>query len=423
MEYKLEGLENGITVLKVPIAASESVSVNFFVKTGSRNETARVRGVSHFLEHLLFKGTKKYPSAKILSSTVEAVGADYNAATSKEYTVYYIKAAAKHIEMIFDVLSDMLQHPNLNAAEIEREKGVIIEEMNMYRDTPMRYVGELLEEQMWPSSDIGDQIIGSEKTVRGIMRPDMQRYVASQYVNQNLILAIAGKFDDMQVNNLIAKHWNGGRSGLEATYTPAPESNKSPRVAVYGKKTEQAHLALGFYSFGYNHPDVYILEVLSNLLGGGMSARLFTEIRERRGLAYYVRMGTSHYLDTGATSITAGLRIEKMEEALCVISTELRKIRKTKVLPQELVKAKENLKGKMTLALEDSETKLEWYLEQAAFHHKIISPHQAFKEIDAVTPHDLQRLANQLFTHEKTKLSIIGPYKGKEKAFEKKLQF
>ena len=423
MKYEKQVLKNGITVLKVPMRDSESVLVNFFVKTGSRNEERSRRGMSHFLEHLLFKGTKKYPTAQILSSKVEAIGADYNAATSKEYTVYYIKAASKHLPLIFDVLSEMLQQPLLDKAEIEREKGVIIEEMNMYRDTPMRYLGDILEEHMWSGSDIGEMIIGDEKTVESTSREDLTRYIASNYVNENLILAISGKYDDKKLDKLIGKYWSDGRNGVKAKFSQAPKPTTRALVKIHEKKTQQAHLGLGFYAFDYNHPQNYTLAVLANILGGGMSSRLFAEIRERRGLAYYVRMGAEHFQDTGAAVITAGLKLDKLEEVLEVISNELRKIKSQKVPADELKKAKENLKGRMTLALEDSESRLEWYLEQTAFHNKMTTPKEAFAKIDKVTANDIQKLAKNLFNNKNFKLAIIGPYKGREKKFERLLNF
>ena len=423
MKYTKQILKNGITVLKVPMKDSESVLVNFFIKTGSRNERKAKRGMSHFLEHLLFKGTKKYPNAKLLSTKIEAIGADYNAATSKEYTVYYIRAASKYLPLIFDVLSDMLQSPLLDKDEIEREKGVIVEEMNMYRDTPMRYIGDILEEHMWPESDLGEMIIGDETTVRGTTREDLTKYIASNYVNENLILAIAGKYEDKKLNRLISKYWSKGSKGKKAKFTAAPEARPKPIVKLHYKKTQQAHIALGFYAFDYNHPQNYILAVLSNILGGGMSSRLFTEIRERRGLAYYVRMGAEHFQDTGAVVITSGLRLEKLEEALKVISQELRKIKTQKISDDEMNKAKENLKGRMTLALEDAENRLEWYLEQTAFHKKIISSKEAFAKIDKVSASDVQKLARKLFRSRNYKLAIIGSYKGQEKKLEKLLKF
>ena len=422
MKYTKKKLKNGITVLKVPIADSESVLVNFFVKIGSRDEPKKLRGISHFLEHLLFKGTKKYPNAHTLSSTIEAIGADYNAATSKEFTVYYIKAASRHLPLIFDVLSDMLQSSLLDKEEIAREKGVIVEEMNMYRDTPMRYIGDILEEHMWPGSDLGEKIIGSEKTVRGTSRDDLAKYIASTYVNENLILAISGKYDDKKLDKLISKYWSKGKSGSKARFSPASKPKPGPLVKIYEKKTQQAHMGLGFYAFDYNHLQNYILAVLTNILGGGMSSRLFVEIRERRGLAYYVRMGAEHFQDTGSVIITAGLRLQKLEEALEVISQELRKIKNDKVPAQELKKAKENLKGRMTLALEDSENKLEWYLEQTAFHKKMTTPKEAFAKIDKVTSADIQKLAKQIFRKGNFKLAVIGPYKGQEKKLERLLK-
>lgn len=416
MKYTKQILNNGLTVLKVPIPSSESVLVNFFVKTGSRYETAEQRGLSHFLEHLLFKGTKKYPNAKMLSSIVEEMGADYNAATGKEYTLYYIKAASKHLAKIFDILSDMLQAPKLDPKEIEREKGVIIEEMNMYRDLPMRYIGDILEEQMWPNSDLGEQIIGTEKTVLGLYRDRIKRYISESYSNKNLILAIAGKYEDKQVDQLVHRYWYTKAAGERNQYSLAPNIKRSPLPAfIHYKNTQQAHLAIGFYAFPYDHPANYTLQVLSNLLGGGMSSRLFSEIRERRGLAYYVRSGVSHYQDTGSLVITSGLKLKKLPEAISVIAKELKKLKSTPVKHAELKKAKENLKGHLTLSLEDSEHRLEWYLDQIAFQKKTITPAQAFKKVDAVTPNTIKSLAQKLFSKDNYRLAVIGPYKKQER--------
>jgi predicted Zn-dependent peptidase len=419
MKYQKSTLDNGITLLTVPIPDSESVVVNFFVKTGSRNEPKKLRGVSHFLEHLFFKGTKKYPTAQDLSSAVEAIGAEYNAATSKEYTVFYIKAAAAHLPFIFDVLSDMLLRPILDEAEIEREKGVILEEMRMYRDTPMRYVPDLLEELMWPASDLGAQIIGDEKTVMGISRKNILDYLAKYYVNPNLILAVAGKFSETELHRLINKYWHRGKTGTPSVFRRAPAPVARTQVKLEYKKTEQAHLALGFYGVDYNSPDVFGLDVLCNVLGGGMSSRLFSEIRERRGLAYYVRASQGHYQDTGSIVISAGLRLGKVEEALALTAAELKKLCQQKVASRELKKAKENLKGRMTLALEDSESRLEWYLEQAAFCRKILNPRSVFQAIDAVTPEQLLKLAQKVFNKRNFRLALIGPFRGREQKFKK----
>jgi predicted Zn-dependent peptidase len=418
MRYEKKILDNGITLLTVPIPDSQSVVVNFFVKTGSRNEPKKLRGISHFLEHLFFKGTKKYPSAQILSSTVEAIGAEYNAATGKEYTVFYIKAAANHLPFIFDVLSDMLLRPILDPQEIEREKGVILEEMRMYRDTPMRHVPDLLEELMWPASDLGAQIVGDEKTIASISRKDILGYLGKHYVNPNLIIAVAGKFSEKELDGLIKKYWTRGKAGNRSLFRAAPAPASRTAVKLEYKKTEQAHLALGFYGVDYDNPDSYGIEVLCNILGGGMSSRLFSEIRERRGLAYYVRAGQAHYQDTGSVVISAGLRLNKVEEALSVTAMELKKICTQKVGAKELKKAKENLKGRMTLALEDSESRLEWYLEQAAFCKKILNPKSAFDRVDAVTPAQVMSLAQRIFHKRNFRLALIGPFRGREQKFK-----
>jgi len=283
----------------------------------------------------------------------------------------------------------------------------------------MRYIYDVFEEHLWPGSDLGAQIIGNEKTVTAIRREDLKKYIQERYVGKNLILAIAGKYNERQLDRLIGRYWAGKPAGAAVSFkSPLSRSNQR-KVKIHFKKTQQAHLAWGFEAFSYSHPQVYVLEVLANLLGGGMSSRLFSEIRERRGLAYYVKMGAVHYQDTGSAVITAGLRLEKIEEAIKVIGSELNKLKLKQVGKEELKKAKENIKGRLTLSLEDSERRLEWYLEQIAFRKKVLTPQAVFRKIDAVTPRQIQGLARQLFGKDKMRLAVIGPYRGQERKFER----
>lgn len=407
--YSKQTLKNGLTILKVPIPSAKSVLVDIFVKTGSRQEAARISGVSHFLEHLFFKGSRKYPTAQQLSHALDAIGAEYNANTGKEHTQFYIKAAKKHFQFIFEILTDMLQNPVFAPEEIEREKGVVIEEINMYQDTPMRHVEDVLEELMWPRQPLGRNIAGRKETVKKINRRDILSYVKTFYQPPNMILAIGGAYPELAAAQLLKKYWAALPARKFPGWSKAKSIQLNPRLKLEGKKTEQYHLALGFRSYHYNHPDYIPQIVLATILGGGMSSRLFTEIRERRGWAYYVKAAPANYQDTGNFVIQAGVKLEVLSEVVRTIISQLQKLKTESLSARELQKAKEYLKGTLTLSLEAGEARLGWYLEQAAFRKKILEPQSAFHLIDQVKEQDIQRVAKDVFQPQKFSLAIIGP--------------
>src|SRR3989344_8950404 len=436
MKFSKRILANGLTVIEIPSHDAESVVVDFFVKTGSRSESAKENGISHFLEHFLFKGTKKYPSALAISSLIDSIGGEMNANTGKEHTQYYIKAASKHLELIFEVLTGMIQNPLLDAQELEKEKGVIVEEINMYKDTPMYEIENVLERTMWPRETLGRDIAGTKETVVKFNRKMFLDYINKHYQTPNMIRGISGKYDSGKLRGLIDRHWSVRgviarsaadeailphdkiASGALATtkhWQPVRDKQKSPRLKVEFKKTEQAHLALGYKGFSYKDKRNTAQMVLAAILGGGMSSRLFTEVREKRGLAYYVRASGSNYQDTGVFNIGAGVQIGKIEEAIKVIKFQLEKICKIKVEESELKKAKEYLKGRSILALEDNQVRLDWFLEHAAFYPKIQTPSEVFKKIDAVTSGDVGSVARKLFQNKNLTLAVIGPYKSDER--------
>ena len=418
--YTKQVLPNGLTILKVPIKGARSVLVDVFVKVGSRQENARLSGISHFLEHLFFKGSSKYPTAQELSHALDAVGAEYNANTGKEHTQYYIKAARKHLPFIFEVLTDMLQRPVFDPAEIEREKGVIIEEINMYQDTPMRHVEDVLEEVMWRDEPLGRNIAGTPEVVRKISAKDILDYVATFYQPKNMILAVAGAFDEEILDKLIAIHWSKLKNKDFPAWQKARHKQKSPALRVEKKKTEQMHLAMGFRSYDYNHPSYITQIILGTILGGGMSSRLFVEIRERRGLAYYVKAASSNYQDTGLFVIQAGVRQNSLLDSIRVVLEQLKKIKNEPVPERELRKAKEYIKGTLTLSLEDSENLMGWYLEQLAFRKKTLEPDDAFALIDKVTAQDVQAAAHDIFQPGKLNLAVVG--QEREERLKKLLQ-
>ncbi len=411
MKFNKKVLGNGLTIIEVPSTDSESVVVDFFVKTGSRSESVKENGISHFLEHFLFKGTKKYPSALAISSLIDSIGGEMNANTGKEHTQYYIKAAHQHLELIFGILTDMVQNPLFDETELEREKGVIVEEINMYKDTPMYEIDNVLEQKMWPGTPLGRDIAGTKDTVTKFTRQMFLDYINRHYQAPNMILGISGKYSQKTFDALVQKYWSKFPRKKFHACEKVKDGQKSPRINLHFKETEQAHLSLGFKGLSYNDPRLSTQSVLSAILGGGMSSRLFMEVRERRGLGYYVRASGSCYQDAGIFNIGAGVQVGKIEEALRVIKSELEKIKNERVDEKELKKAKEYLKGKTVLALEDNQVRLDWFLERAAFYKQIRTPKEAMDRVDKVTAQDVQVLARSLFKKQHATLAVIGPYK------------
>ena len=418
MKYHKRVLKNKLTIIEVPGNDAESVVVDFFVKTGSRSETAKENGISHFLEHFLFKGTKKFPTAMAITEIVDGFGGEMNANTGKEHTQYFIKAHHSRLEQIFEILTDMIQNPLLDKPEMEREKGVIVEEINMYKDSPRAIVGNVLEEIMWPNQPLGRDIAGQVETVTKFTQGMFRSYLDRHYQTGNMIIGISGKYDRTKLNALIRKYWEKIPSKKFEGFSSSKNGQNEPRVAIHFKDTKQAHFNLAFKSFGTNDKRNIPALVLSSILSGGMSSRLFTEIREKRGLAYYVRAGQNTYIDTGAFDVSAGVRVSHLEEALKVTFEELTKIATGPIDAKEMVKAKEYVKGKTTLYLEDNQSRLDWYLEQTAFKKDIKSPAEAFAEIDKVTIAQVQKVAKELFDKKKLSVAVVGPYK---KSVEKKL--
>lgn len=421
MKYSKKVLSNGLTVIEVPSHDAESVVVDFFVKTGSRSETPKENGISHFLEHFLFKGSKKYPTALAISSLIDSIGGEMNANTGKEHTQFYIKAASQHLPLIFEVLTDMIQNPLLDPVELEKEKGVIVEEINMYKDLPMYEIENILERTMWPKDALGRDIAGTKQTVVKFTSQMFADYINRHYQAPNMILGVSGKYNQAKLNQLIKKHWSNYPRKKYFGWQHATDRQNSQRMKIQFKQTEQAHLAMGFKGFAYGDKRNAAQSVLSAVLGGGMSSRLFIEVREKRGLAYYVRSSGGNYQDTGLFNIGAGVQIGKISEAISVIMSELKRIKSYPLDPKELQKAKDYIKGRSILALEDNQVRLDWFLEATAFKPKIQTPQEVFAKIDAVTAAEVQKTARDLFNAKKMTLAVIGPYKN-EKLFKKLLR-
>lgn len=419
MNYDLRTLPNGLRVLTVPMPGMESVTVTIWVKTGSRNEEKKVNGISHFLEHMAFKGSKKRPSAKAISEAVDSIGGEFNAATSKDWTNFYIKTRSGSVETAFDVLSDMVLNPLLDSKEIEREKGVIVEEIAMYEDTPIIKIGDVFEQLAFAGNSLGWDIAGTSGSVRSIKKDDFVSYRKVHYYAENIIVSVAGGISQNSVSKLVKKYFGDLRTEemKDLRTEEFKVVRKTPRVKLHSKKKEQAHFILGFLGDGREYKGRYAQVVLSAILGGGMSSRLFIEVRERRGLAYAVKTSIERYAETGYLGTYVGVDPKKIDEAVKVSIDQYFGLaeKRYKISGKELKKAKEYLKGHLALALEDTKDVDSYFAEQALFVKEIITPEEAYSKVDEVGIRDVIFEANRLIKKENMRLAIIGPYNNDER--------
>jgi predicted Zn-dependent peptidase len=408
-------LKNGLRIITVPQRNTQSLTVLVLVGTGSKYEEKEENGISHFLEHMYFKGTKKRPTSKIIAETLDKVGGIYNAFTSEEYTGYFAKVAAPHFDLALDWVSDIFLNSTLPEKEIEKEKGVVIEEIKMRYDHPMEYV-----QVLWPRLLYGDQpagwdVAGTEETVSKITRKKLLAYREKQYVAKNTIVALAGNFEEKAAVEKIKKYFSKIKKGEPRKKQKVIEKQREPEVLLHFRETDQTHLCLGVRTFNLFHPKRYAQDLLAVILGGMMSSRLFEKIRTKLGLAYYIVTETEMNPDTGFLVTRAGLDNKRVEKGILAILEEYEKISKEKVPLSELKKAKDYLKGKTTLLLESSDAKAFFYAGQELLEKKILTPKQIFEKIDQVSQNDLLSLAREIFRPEKLNLALIGPFKEKEK--------
>jgi predicted Zn-dependent peptidase len=419
--FQLTRLDNGLRLLTAPLESAQSVTCAIMLAAGSRYETPDTNGIAHFSEHMFFKGTEKRPTARDISKEIDAIGGEFNAFTGKEYTGYYVKCAAESRDVALDVLVDMLRHSKFDAEEIEREKGVIIEEMNMYFDTPRDYIGGVYDELLYGDQPLGWDIIGRKETVRGATRETFMSYLDHWYKPGRMVVGIGGQIgEELQerITQLLGDLPDAETGEPEPTAVAA--ENGSPRVRVHTKQSDQAHISLGVYSYPLDHPDRYVLQVLSNVLGGGMSSRLFTEVRERRGLAYYV-FGINHsYTDVGSLYAQAGVDIQRIDEAVTTIAGELRKVAAEGVPQDELDKTKSFAKGRFVLQLESPQGLIMFGLRRAVLEGTTPDPEEIVAELDKVTADDLARVANDIIDGRGLNLAVIGPFDDAER-FERLL--
>ena len=401
-------LSNGARVLTAPMAHAQSVSCFLMYAAGSRYERREESGIAHFAEHLFFKGTERRPTARDIATEIDAIGGEFNAFTGKEVTAYYVKCAAETRDVALDVLVDMLRNSRFDADEIEREKGVIVEEMNMYADTPRSYIGNVWERHVYGDQPLGWDIIGTEETIRAATRETFAGYLDRWYRPERMVIGLGGRVGDDVVERLEELL---GDLPAEATGTPEavvlPE--EAGAVRIHTKQSDQAHLVIGAPSHPHGHPDRYAVQLIATVLGGGMSSRLFTEVRERRGLAYYVYCGNNSYADAGTLAAQAGVDLNRIDEAVETIVAELRRVVTDSVPSDELEKARSFAKGRFVLGLESPHATIMFGLRREVLEGRAVEPDEVLAGLDAVTVEDLERVAAEILGGS-LRLAVIGPF-------------
>jgi predicted Zn-dependent peptidase len=440
-------LKNGLRVIFVDTKTFPTLTTLLLIGAGSRYEDKKNNGIAHFLEHMFYKGSKKYPNPKIISQIIEGMGGHWNAFTSKDYTGYYIKASTDHFVTIIDILSDILLNSLFDKKEIEKEKGVIVEEINMYEDTPQRRIGEIFEGLMYQDNPLGFDIAGSKETVTSFDRNTFVTYMNSLYHPNNAVLIVAGgltnqtegarhhsfsstsplkgpqvidsKLGVFALSKYLSTieekfgNWNKGQS---IDFPLVKEKQISPRVLTHYKKTEQAHFCLGFPTFGIHDKRRRILNVLITILGGGASSKLFQEVREKKGLCYYIGTGAEQYHETGAIITQAGIAkdVEKVKVALKATLAEHENMVKGNFSEEDIIRAKEMLKGRLLLSMEDSFNIAHFYGNKKLLEKKTETPEEIIEKILSVKKQEIVALAKEIFVKDKLNFAIIGPFEQKD---------
>ena len=397
--------------MAVPIKGSPSVTMMSLIEAGSKYENKQNNGISHFLEHMCFKGTDKRPKAIDISKEFDSMGAQNNAFTSQEVTGYWAKAHNKHTDKILDIISDMYLHPTLPAIDLETEKGVIVEEINMYEDLPQRLVHEVFDELLYGDQPAGWSVAGTKENVRGFERDDFVDYRKNHYVSSATTIVIAGDIDERDIFKKVEKAFTGMPFGKKDCKKKVIEKQNAPAVKLRFKETDQTHLVIGMRSFDLYDKRVPTLGLLSTILGGGMSSRLFQKMREELGICYYIKSGTNDFTDNGSFIIFAGVDSSRVEQGINGILEELVKIRDEKVPESELRKSKDYLIGNMYLGLESSDALANFYGSQEIFKEKIKTPKDMEKEIEKITASDITKVAKEIITNNRLNLAIVGKYK------------
>jgi predicted Zn-dependent peptidase len=413
--YERHTLGNGVRVVTAPVPHAESVSCVIMLAAGSRYETRETNGIAHFAEHMFFKGTERRPQSRDITTEIDAIGGEFNAFTGKEYTGYYVKCAAPSRDTALDVLVDMIRHSKFDPEEIEREKGVIVEEMNMYFDTPRDFIGGVYDDLLYGDQPLGWDIIGRKETVRGATRDTFMHYIDRWYKPERMVVGVAGQIGEGLLPRLEELLGDMPAAATGAADPVAAHGDGGARVKVHTKASDQAHLCLGVRSYPLVHPDRYALQLLTTVLGGGMSSRLFLEVRERRGLAYYVFGINNAYTDAGSLYAQAGVDINRIDEAVETIVGELKQIADEPVPPEELEKARNSAKGRFVLQLESPHGLLMFGLRREVLEGRAVEPAELLAALDAVTVEDVQRVAQDVIGSNGLNLALIGPFEDAER--------
>lgn len=408
--YKVTRLENGLTVASAEMPHMASVSVGIWVGVGSRYEPAPINGASHFIEHLLFKGTKAR-SAREISQAVEGIGGYLNAFTSEEHTCFYAKGRHDHLPQLLDVLADMFLHSTFDPAELAKEREVIKEELAMYLDQPHQHVQELLNAAMWPNQPLGRSITGTVKTLDAMSRADLLDYQGKNYVTGATVIAAAGRVNHGELIKAIKPCLRYFAPGPRPAYGPATSTQTRTTIRLHKKKTEQTQIALGIRACSRHDPRRYALRVLNAVLGENMSSRLFQTVREDHGLAYSIYSANSFFDDTGDLVVSAGLDLDNLHKALKIIRRELQRLTKELIPAAELRRATDYLCGQLDLSLENSENQMMWLGEQWLGYGKIISPLQVKKRLSEVKASEVRAAARDFLKPDRFTLALVSPLK------------
>ena len=415
--FKKITLKNGLRIITMPQKSTQAVTVLVLVGTGSKYEKKDINGISHFLEHMFFKGTKNRPDKLEIAETLDKIGGIYNAFTGEDYTGYFAKVAASQLDVALDWVSDIFLNSLLPEKEMEKEKGVITEEINMIYDNPMAHVGVLWSKLLYGDQPAGWDIAGTKESVSRMTRQKLSDYMGSQYVASNTIVCVAGQIKK-DTEDKIKKYFSGSKDGSFAPKAKVVERQTQPECLLHFKETDQTHLCFGARAYNLFHPQRYAQDILGVILGGMMSSRLFMEVRDKLGLAYYIRTEAEANPDTGYLVTQAGVDNKNAEKAVAVILKEYKKISQERVSPKELKKVKDFTKGKMTLLLESSDAVASFCGIQALLEKDILTPEEIYAKINKVSAADVLKAAKDIFRPENLNLALVGPFKDKE-LFEK----
>ncbi|MEK7582747.1 MAG: pitrilysin family protein [Patescibacteria group bacterium] len=412
--YQFHTFESGLRLVSVPMKGTKTVAVYVLVGTGSKYETKENNGIAHFLEHMVFKGTTKRPGKMDIARELDSFGAEYNAFTTKEYTGYYAKASALKLDSLMDVVFDIYLNSKLDDADIQTEKGVIIEEINMCNDVPSRHVGDLFERLLYGDQPAGWDIAGTKEIIKKLERKDFMEYFNTHYIAENTVVAVAGNIKPDDVREKAERYSSTIRHGSSVIKPATKESQEKPALLLEYKKTDQTTLDLGFRAYHMYDKKKYALGLLGVILGGGASSRLWEEVREKRGLAYSIRAGQHCYTDSGYFCVSAGVNNKKALESIEVILAEIRKVKKEGITIQELQQAKDQIAGHMALSLEESDNIAESYAESVLFENRVLTPEEELDKIKLVTRDEVIEVAREVFDGKNLNLALIGPFKDEE---------